>query len=246
MNANREDWSPSDEKLKKIIDEVRENDPSFWNEEFPTETDLSFLYEPQAKKKSTRRRLLNAAAMIAVVLTLSGGMAVWLNSDASYAFRFELKKLFYEAKGKLTTGEEYKSDEGFLILTIDSMENIDNAKSFLPSLLVPDYICEGFTLTELEISIDAIGGYLVSYEFQNDRNNYINIIIINVEDPDTVVDTYLESERMDFTDRTIYYERDDAIESQRVVFLENNILVSLSASNTIDKEAIINMALSLE
>ena len=161
------------ERFREAFDDyLKEN-----GEEIP-DPDLSFLNKPREKKRHSHiYRFATVAACVALIFVTSSSMAVWMNSEAAHAMKFNLEKTFHKiTDGFFSTDEEENGEtsENEISITIDSMEDIDDAVAFMPDLPIPEYIPEGYELKSLDISKYVNGTYLVEYTFENvDRSIFM-------------------------------------------------------------------------
>ena len=78
------------ERFREAFDDyLKEN-----GEEIP-DPDLSFLNKPREKKRHSHiYRFATVAACVALIFVTSSSMAVWMNSEAAHAMKFNLEKTF--------------------------------------------------------------------------------------------------------------------------------------------------------
>ncbi len=154
------------ERFREAFDDyLKEN-----GEEIP-DPDLSFLNKPREKKRHSHiYRFATVAACVALIFVTSSSMAVWMNSEAAHAMKFNLEKTFH----KITNGffstlrkKIRRVEDDRIVITVDNMEDIDDAIAFMPNLLIPQYIPDGFELDSLNISKFVSGSYTVEYKFKN-------------------------------------------------------------------------------
>ena len=100
------------------------------------------------------RRFATIAACMVLLLVTSSGMAIWISSDAAHAVKFSLEKTLHRISGTFFStddGKEIETEENQISITIDSMDDIQDAVNFMPDLPVPVYIPEGFELETLTV-----------------------------------------------------------------------------------------------
>ena len=176
--------------------------------------DLSFLQEKKpAKRKhhSALRRLSTIAACMLLLFATSSGMAVWISSDAAHAVKFSLEKTFHRISGTFFStddGSETSVEENQISITVDSMDDIEDAVSFMPDLPVPEYIPEGFDLSWLKIVKFMDESYWVEYYFKNSDNISFTITSNDQSNADISVDIIGETEELVLNDKIIYFVED--------------------------------------
>ena len=153
----------SDGKKSRIEAEIQRRFRDMYDEylkdqgEQIPEPDLSFLQEEKPKKRKEHRalrRFATIAACMVLLLVTSSGMAIWISSDAAHAVKFSLEKTLHRISGTFFStddGKEIETEENQISITIDSMDDIQDAINFMPDLPVPGYIPEGFELETLKI-----------------------------------------------------------------------------------------------
>lgn len=230
------------ERFREAFDDyLKEN-----GEEIP-DPDLSFLNKPREKKRHSHiYRFATVAACVALIFVTSSSMAVWMNSEAAHAMKFNLEKTFHKiTDGFFSTDEEENGEtsENEISITIDSMEDIDDAVAFMPDLPIPEYIPEGYELESLKVSKFVNGNYTVEYNYMKDINDYYLITSIDVSVDETESVLVTQSEEIDLGNRIVYYFEDNYSNSSGANFLAEQQLITVKG--TIDKETIINIAASI-
>ncbi len=172
-----------DKKLSEIEEQLKEGFRDAFDEylkkkgETIPEPDFSFLNEPKEKKDHRfLYRFGTVAVCVILIFVTSSGMAVWMNSEAAHAMKFNLEKTFHRiTDGFFSTDENESAEtsENEISITIDSMDDIDDAIAFMPDLPVPEYIPEGFELEELKVSKFVNGSNVSQYNFVKDKNKII-------------------------------------------------------------------------
>ncbi len=209
--------------------------------------DLSFLQEKKpAKRKhhSALRRLSTIAACMLLLFVTSSGMAVWISSDAAHAVKFSLEKTFHRISGTFFStddGSETSVEENQISITVDSMDDIEDAVSFMPDLPVPEYIPEGFELEELTVVKYMDGEYEACYIFNNSSNVYTYIITTHsISSGDVDMGLIGEIEKIKVNQYDIYYYEDPYTKTRGVSFLMNKQLIGVKGN--IDRSMMISIA----
>lgn len=239
-----------DKKLSEIEEQLKEGFRDAFDEylkkkgETIPEPDFSFLNEPKEKKDHRfLYRFGTVAVCVILIFVTSSGMAVWMNSEAAHAMKFNLEKTFHRiTDGFFSTDENESAEtsENEISITIDSMDDIDDAIAFMPDLPVPEYIPEGFELEELKISKFVNGSYTACYNYLDDNNKTLVITSNYVDENETEISLVLESEEILLNGRKIYFYEDNYTETMGVSFLLNNQLIDIKCA--ISKETLINIA----
>ena len=181
-----------DKKLSEIEEQLKEGFRDAFDEylkkrgETIPEPDLSFLNEPKEKKDHRfLYRFGTVAVCVILIFVTSSGMAVWMSSEAAHAMKFNLEKTFHRiTDGFFSTDENESAEtsENEISITIDSMDDIDDAIAFMPDLPVPEYIPEGFELEELKVSKFVNGNHIIEYTFNNKNNESFFILSRSIDE----------------------------------------------------------------
>lgn len=210
----------SDGKKSRIEAEIQRRFRDMYDEylkdqgEQIPEPDLSFLQEEKPKKRKEHRvlrRFATIAACMVLLLVTSSGMAIWISSDAAHAVKFSLEKTLHRISGTFFStddGKEIETEENQISITIDSMDDIQDAVNFMPDLPVPGYIPEGFELETLTVTKYMNGEYSVAYKFDDNMKNNISIAAHYVIDGTTTVEMINVIREIQLNDRTIYLLKD--------------------------------------
>lgn len=239
-----------DKKLSEIEEQLKEGFRDAFDEylkkkgETIPEPDFSFLNEPKEKKDHRfLYRFGTVAVCVLLIFVTSSGMAVWMNSEAAHAMKFNLEKTFHKiTDGFFSTDESESAEtsENEISITIDSMDDIDDAIAFMPDLPVPEYIPEGFELEELKVSKFMNGSYTAQYNFVENEGRTIIINISSLESLETDTGLMIEAEKIILSDRTIYYYKDKYFDSYGVSFIQNQQLIEIKSC--VGKDMIVQIA----
>ena len=227
------------ERFREAFDDyLKEN-----GEEIP-DPDLSFLNKPREKKRHSHiYRFATVAACVALIFVTSSSMAVWMNSEAAHAMKFNLEKTFHKiTDGFFSTDEEENGEtsENEISITIDSMEDIDDAVAFMPDLPIPEYIPEGYELKSLDISKYVNGTYSVEYAFENvDRSIFMINSRYSTKDQDNI-GLIGGSEVIQKNDRTLYLIKDNYTSKYSVTFLLSNQFIDVTGD--LDNDSMMEVA----
>lgn len=239
-----------DKKLSEIEEQLKEGFRDAFDEylkkkgETIPEPDFSFLNEPKEKKDHRfLYRFGTVAVCVILIFVTSSGMAVWMNSEAAHAMKFNLEKTFHRiTDGFFSTDENESAEtsENEISITIDSMDDIDDAIAFMPDLPVPEYIPEGFELEELKVSKFVNGGNTAQYNFVGENNKTMIINISNIESSDSDAGIMMESEEIVLSDRVIYYYNDNYFDACGISFIQKTQFIEIKSN--VDKNTIIEIA----
>lgn len=209
------------ERFREAFDDyLKEN-----GEEIP-DPDLSFLNKPREKKRHSHiYRFATVAACVALIFVTSSSMAVWMNSDGFFSTDEE---------------ENGETSENEISITIDSMEDIDDAVAFMPDLPIPEYIPEGYELKSLDISKYVNGTYSVEYTFENvDRSIFMINSRYSTKDQDNI-GLIGGSEVIQKNDRTLYLIKDNYTSKYSVTFLLSNQFIDVTGD--LDNDSMMEVA----
>lgn len=231
------------ERFREAFDDyLKEN-----GEEIP-DPDLSFLNKPREKKRHSHiYRFATVAACVALIFVTSSSMAVWMNSEAAHAMKFNLEKTFHKiTDGFFSTDEEENGEtsENEISITIDSMEDIDDAVAFMPDLPIPEYIPEGFELESLKVSKFVNGSYMAEYKFNGEAESAFFILSRQILDTEITAGLTTDYETIEFEDRSIYYSEDLYTNECGASFVLDSQFINISGD--INKENMIEVALEIQ
>ena len=243
----------SDGKKSRIEAEIQRRFRDMYDEylkdqgEQIPEPDLSFLQEEKPKKRKEHRvlrRFATIAACMVLLLVTSSGMAIWISSDAAHAVKFSLEKTLHRISGTFFStddGKEIETEENQISITIDSMDDIQDAVNFMPDLPVPGYIPEGFELETLTVVKYMDGEYEACYIFNNSSNVYTYIITTHsISSGDVDMGLIGEIEKIKVNQYDIYYYEDPYTKTRGVSFLMNKQLIGVKGN--IDRSMMISIA----
>lgn len=206
--------------------------------------DLSFMYEESRAKKAFRR-MPRVAACFLVLFVASGSMAVWVNSESAHTLKFNMEKTFHKISSTLFSTSE-SDDENFeedrITISIDSMDDIQDAVDFMPNLPIPEYIPEGFELEKLEVSKFLDGTYSVNYKFANENENTLSITS-NFDTSEVSLKLISEMEEIYAGDYVIYPWEDKYTATHGISFLVDDQLIDIFGD--VDQEKMIKVASQL-
>ena len=236
-----------DKKLSEIEEQLKEGFRDAFDEylkkkgETIPEPDFSFLNEPKEKKDHRfLYRFGTVAVCVILIFVTSSGMAVWMNSEAAHAMKFRLEKTFHRiTDGFFSTDENESAEtsENEISITVDSMDDIDDAIAFMPDLPVPEYIPEGFELEELKISKYMNGSYWSRYRFENEFGEVFDITSNYLDNTDEDITMSLNGEITEVrkNDRRFYVVHDDYTLASNINFVLGKQLVNVTGSINYEK-----------
>ena len=238
-----------DKKLSEIEEQLKEGFRDAFDEylkkkgETIPEPDFSFLNEPKEKKDHRfLYRFGTVAVCVILIFVTSSGMAVWMNSEAAHAMKFNLEKTFHRiTDGFFSTDENESAEtsENEISITIDSMDDIDDAIAFMPDLPVPEYIPEGFELEELEVSKFVNGNYMAEYIYNN-QNEIFLISSRSISEDNILAGVMNDSETINLNNFTIYYYEDNYTKENGASFILSSQLIAISGG--LERDDMISIA----
>lgn len=229
----------SDGKKSRIEAEIQRRFRNMYDEylkdqgEQIPEPDLSFLQEEKPKKRKEHRvlrRFATIAVCMVLLLVTSSGMAIWISSDAAHAVKFSLEKTLHRISGTFFStddGKEIETEENQISITIDSMDDIQDAVNFMPDLPVPGYIPEGFELETLTVVKYMNGSYWAEYNFKNENSKNIFITSRTINDQEATAGITYEIEEFSTGESIAYYWIDHYTASYGVSILINDQLIDI-------------------
>lgn len=231
----------SDRKKSPVEAEIRRRFRDMYDEYLEEQgeripaPDLSFLQEEKPVRRKKHKGLRRFTAIVACMFLLfvtSSGMAVWISSDAAHAVRFNLEKTFHRISGTFFStddGKEVETEENQISITIDSMDDIQDAVNFMPDLPVPEYIPEGFELETLTVVKYMNGSYEVTYTFKNAGNNVI-LTSRTIKDQEATAGLTYEVEEFNIGEYEAYYWFDAYTDLYGISILMENQLIDIKGN----------------
>ncbi len=236
----------SDRKKSPVEAEIRRRFRDMYDEYLEEQgeripaPDLSFLQEEKPVRRKKHKGLRRFTAIVACMFLLfvtSSGMAVWISSDAAHAVRFNLEKTFHRISGTFFStddGKEVETEENQISITIDSMDDIQDAVNFMPDLPVPEYIPEGFELETLTVVKYMDKSYIVNYKFKNESKMNFTLTSNSVSDGEATAGLMYEVKEFMIGQYQAYYWSDEYTSSYGVSLLMENQLIDITGN--VDRE----------
>ena len=136
-------------------------------------TEKNFRETSAGQTKRSRRFSFHpsrwAAAILFCVL-LTGGMTWWMNSQDAYAARFRLEKMLYQLSGNYYVSDpEEDGSTDAITIRIDDPQDLDRAARFMPELLTPGSLPEGWQFAGLDLMKTLDGKKQASLTYENDE-----------------------------------------------------------------------------
>lgn len=202
--------------------------------------DLSFLEEKRKDRPPLWKRLTKVAVIALAILVTSSGIAVWLNSESAVAAKFGIEKAFYRlSNGIFSTDEEAQVtvEETEMRLSIDDIGKIDKAAEFLPELLYPYYIPEGYTLKTLEITKRKNLAYEIDYNYVGKNEELVSIEIGYLYGGDsTVYVNYRIMEERKLEDRIVYAWENPVVPCDGVSFVLDDRTIQITGDVSLEEK----------
>ena len=136
--------------------------------------------------------------------------------------------------------ESAETSENEISITIDSMDDIDDAIAFMPDLPVPEYIPEGFELDELKVSKYMNETYSVKYMFHNNGKSTFIINSRYSKEEDNDIGLVGNSTEIKMNDRILYLTEDNYTSEYSLFFLLSNQFISVTGN--LDNNSMLEVA----
>lgn len=129
-----------------------------------------------------------------------------------------------------------------IILTIENESDLSRAAEFLPELMYPYYIPEGYTLKMLEVVKRSNASYDIYYHYTGLDETYFAVTMGYVKDVNDTATISIDNveEQLDLPDRTIYIWKNPALSCDGVTFVYDGRIVQITGD--IDSKEKINIA----
>lgn len=205
----RPDTPPRSEKFSELIRDAWIKAP--YDESKFRPVDYSFLFDaPRTleqieirKYKPDLKKVCNAIAAVLIFCVIVAGTVVWPNPDTAFAER--IKRVFYIlTNGMFTTNpEDEYLDDSANIFKIETMDDIGKSKKFLPELLVPQYIQDGYKFESLEITKYILNGNCVAEYRYKVGSDTLHITMRTLMGEEAIADSLAGGEIIQENDLTI-------------------------------------------
>ena len=173
----------------------------------------------------TRRKL---ALLFLISFLLSCGLTWWLHTPSAHTAGFYLEKTRYRLFSPYylpdPNGDGRKDVIG---LRIDDEKGMEQAKKFMPELLTPGYIPEGWELESLEVTKKMQGNQYARYNYRKQSSQSIVIEEYLKTDKENVR-FYQESEKVLSSNADMYYFTDSLTGLHGIVCYKRNIAIHIN------------------
>ena len=180
----------------------------------PLNIDYSFLNDRESVKVSSvkKRRTARSFARVAVILIVffcgvSVAMVTDLPTNAS-AWKAQMARRLYVLKEGFVSSDPDVSvnytEENTMTIVIDDFNKIGKARNVINELPLPGYIPEGYDFDKLTVDTAYSGTYNAIYEFRNNNNEILSIIVNHNPDIDyTTINIENVTEIVELDERSI-------------------------------------------
>lgn len=208
--------------------------------------ELDFLKKKSHRTAKQKRSFsFGKVAAVVVIALLGANMILLISNDSqSYGDKGILHRLYQGIAGVVTDSDEAISpDDEVEALTINSMDDIEKAKRFLPGLYVPQYIPEGYKLDDLSINKYADGDYAAAYAFSDPKGKTLGISAMFTVGDNSYASSG-QGEMIEKKDRKIFISYDEVDEVYTAtVYTETGVM---DISGDLDKTELMRVAEGLE
>lgn len=220
------EYEPDGDDLDPPAPDLSFLDGSLSKDMEPDEMDLGFLSEKKKRRVSFSRMGKVAAVLVAIFVT-SSGLAVFMNSDASYG----VKGIFQNIKNQFSPEKEPSmDDQGMLTLEVTEWENLEAGKELMPTLYIPQYIPSGYAFSKCTFN-KTEGSALSSYVYVKGKD----AITIAIEDLNDSMDIYVDGKqcKSPYSNKELYVSEEDG--EHIVVYIEENLYIQVSSMISMDE-----------
>ncbi|MHC1723935.1 MAG: DUF4367 domain-containing protein [Aminipila sp.] len=234
--SKNDDWTELDEQFRNLMQEMMEESSDFYDEP-QKQVDYSFLdnkvpFDEQFFGVNSYKRkggksfhfFVSRIAIIVLGILITGsGIAIWINSQPANALKFQVEKKFYEVKdGVFITDEKNQNTEdAYISNKYDSLEDIELAQKFMPTLLVPSYITPDYEFKVLKIDKDSNQQFTAEYTYLNGKNKLF-ISIINIGD-ETKLENIASGEIIEQNGQKFCVWKDTSADKYGCTFIKDNL-----------------------
>lgn len=125
----------------------------------------------QQEKGRKYPKFKKIAAIILIVFLASSAMTIWINSDPAFAGNLSLVKLLHKiGLGGLSTADQSEIIDSNNTIIVTKNEDLEKGKAFLPDLLIPDYIPNGYFFKVLEIKVNENHSFIYTYLYESSED----------------------------------------------------------------------------
>lgn len=194
------------------------------------------------------RRVIRAACLVLAVFASASVMAAWIASRPAGAVAFQIQKSYFKAMDNLFSAgggsrDDLEVSENVISMKYERMEDLPKAQRFLPELMAPGYLPQGFALKELVIQRLKNGHYLAEYHFEKGEEK----LWINLQDnknDSASSDAFAKAEPLFVEGQEVWAWREEGTGSHGANALRGDMVVSVFG--TPEAEEILKVILGLK
>ena len=186
------------------------------------------------KQTPSRHRHQTLALVLLTAILLSCGLTWWLHTPSGHAAGFYLEKTRYRLFSPYYLPDPLENGRSDVFgLRFEEEGDLEKAKQFMPEMMVPGYIPEGWAFQNLEI-VKALNGKMTAeYSYQNHENHLFSINEI-MSESDEGFRYFQEGEPTQLKKRKVNRLFDPVTEILSLEFYQEQLMVIISGE--IDEE----------
>ncbi len=183
---------------------------------------------------SSRRRSRTLALVLLTAILLSCGLTWWLHTPSGQAAGFYLEKTRYRLFSPYYLPDPLENGRSDVFgLRFEEEGDLEKAKQFMPEMMVPGYIPEGWAFQNLEIVKWLNGKTTLKLSYSYDKTQMISINEILASDHE-VIKFFQEGETIQLLNRKVNRLFDPVTETLSLEFYQEQLMVIISGE--IDEE----------
>lgn len=132
-----------------------------------TVEELKRLEQEDRKKRRLRNTKFVSAAAIAVIVCAAGVYMVWPQTAVPVDADKNTQQKVEEGDGVVVINEGDSEGEGSVTLTETNWDKVADLRDEFPQLIIPSYVPEGYTFSQLAIEKYVDMGYKAIYSYEN-------------------------------------------------------------------------------
>lgn len=202
----------NNEKLKNLMKDSIDNNLDkldYFKNIKPVDFDYSRI-EAYERKRRRRNKFLQVAACLALILVISGAMAIQISKGSVHAALFEFEKAFVKLKNTLP-GSNLSVEtvhEDSIVKEITSQSELAEGVAFFPKLFVTENVPERFQFISLTITKYPKDVYDAMYLYMDGEEQILTIGQQVIPEQGLSVSIIGITEEIETEEGTIYISED--------------------------------------
>lgn len=189
------------------------------------------------KRKPFRR--IRMFLILLLCILLSFGITVWLHTPSGKAARFCVEKKMYQMTDLYDASDPALSNRKDVItIRIEDPKDLPRAETFMPELLKPSWIPEGWEFESLALFKTLRGIKTADYVY-SDKNDQELFVMEYKQMGDEEINLFTISEEMSLEGRKLLLSENPVTGHDAVIFFQDDLMIQVCGD--IEKETMIEI-----